>query len=130
MVPVITLLVLDLHPDRRGMASSLQACGGSAADGLVAGVVALRLVDRPLVLIDGRLDRSPWVDPHVRDRCGQLDLRHGQAAVGWTAVGANFPGWSWRVEGPKLPEVTVTVTSRAVHGAPFHRPQGGLSRHD
>ena len=40
MVPVVTLLVLDLHPERRGMASSLQACIGSTANGIVAGVVA------------------------------------------------------------------------------------------
>ncbi|HZF78370.1 MAG TPA: MFS transporter, partial [Rubrivivax sp.] len=40
MVPVVTLLVLDLYPARRGMASSLQAFIGSAANGLVAGVLA------------------------------------------------------------------------------------------
>ncbi|HNE59689.1 MAG: multidrug effflux MFS transporter [Rubrivivax sp.] len=40
MVPVVTLLVLDLHPDRRGMASSLQAVVGSTANGIVAGAVA------------------------------------------------------------------------------------------
>jgi len=40
MVPVVTLLVLDLYPERRGMASSLQAFVGSTANGLVAGVVA------------------------------------------------------------------------------------------
>ena len=40
MVPVVTLLVLDLHPDRRGMASSLQAFIGASANGLVAGVIA------------------------------------------------------------------------------------------
>jgi DHA1 family bicyclomycin/chloramphenicol resistance-like MFS transporter len=40
MVPVVTLLVLDLYPERRGMASSLQACVGSTANGLVAGVIA------------------------------------------------------------------------------------------
>ena len=40
MVPVITLLVLDLHPDRRGMASSLQAFIGASANGVVAGVIA------------------------------------------------------------------------------------------
>ena len=40
MVPVVTLLVLDLHPDRRGLASSLQAVIGSTANGVVAGVVA------------------------------------------------------------------------------------------
>jgi DHA1 family bicyclomycin/chloramphenicol resistance-like MFS transporter len=40
MVPVVTLLVLDLSPERRGMASSLQAFVGSTANGIVAGVVA------------------------------------------------------------------------------------------
>jgi DHA1 family bicyclomycin/chloramphenicol resistance-like MFS transporter len=40
MVPVVTLLVLDLVPDRRGMASSVQAFIGSMANGLVAGIIA------------------------------------------------------------------------------------------
>src|SRR5690606_6025648 len=39
-VPAVTLMVLDLFPLRRGMASSLQAVVGSVANGLVAGVVA------------------------------------------------------------------------------------------
>ena len=40
MVPVVTLLVLDLHPDRRGMASSLQMFVGSTDNGIVAGVIS------------------------------------------------------------------------------------------
>lgn len=40
MVPSITLLVLDLYPQRRGMASSLQAFVSSTINGLVAGVMA------------------------------------------------------------------------------------------
>ncbi len=40
MVPVVTLLVLDLVPERRGMAASMQACVGSAANALVAGAIA------------------------------------------------------------------------------------------
>lgn len=40
MVPVVTLLVLDLHPQRRGLASSLQAVVASTANGVVAGLVA------------------------------------------------------------------------------------------
>ena len=40
MVPVVTLLVLDLYPERRGLASSLQAVIGSTANGLVAGAIA------------------------------------------------------------------------------------------
>jgi DHA1 family bicyclomycin/chloramphenicol resistance-like MFS transporter len=40
MVPAVTIKVLDLAPDRRGMASSLQAFVGSVANGLVAGLIA------------------------------------------------------------------------------------------
>jgi MFS transporter, DHA1 family, multidrug resistance protein len=39
-VPVVTLLVLDLYPERRGLSSSLQAVIGSTANGIVAGVIA------------------------------------------------------------------------------------------
>jgi DHA1 family bicyclomycin/chloramphenicol resistance-like MFS transporter len=45
MVPVVTLLVLDMYPQRRGLASSLQAVIGSTANGLVAGVVAPLVMD-------------------------------------------------------------------------------------
>lgn len=40
MVPVVTLMALDQVPERRGMASSVQACVGSLANAAVAGVVA------------------------------------------------------------------------------------------
>ncbi|MDH6595138.1 DHA1 family bicyclomycin/chloramphenicol resistance-like MFS transporter [Variovorax sp. TBS-050B] len=50
MVPVVTLLVLDLHPDRRGMASSLQAVIGSTANGIVAGVIAPLVMHSTLAL--------------------------------------------------------------------------------
>jgi DHA1 family bicyclomycin/chloramphenicol resistance-like MFS transporter len=46
LVPAVTLMVLDLFPARRGMASSLQATVGSAANAFVAGVAA------PLVMHD------------------------------------------------------------------------------
>jgi DHA1 family bicyclomycin/chloramphenicol resistance-like MFS transporter len=50
MVPVVTLMVLDVVPERRGMASSLQACIGSAANGLVAGVVVPLVMHSTLAL--------------------------------------------------------------------------------
>jgi DHA1 family bicyclomycin/chloramphenicol resistance-like MFS transporter len=40
MVPVVTIMVLDLAPERRGMASSLQAVIGSVANGFVAGLLS------------------------------------------------------------------------------------------
>jgi DHA1 family bicyclomycin/chloramphenicol resistance-like MFS transporter len=40
VTPAVTLMVLDLVPQRRGMASSLQACLASIVNGVVAGVLA------------------------------------------------------------------------------------------
>lgn len=40
VVPVVTILVLDTAPERRGMAASLQGCIGSVVNGLVAGLLA------------------------------------------------------------------------------------------
>lgn len=40
MTPVVTLMVLDIDPARRGMAASMQAFVGSASNGVVAGVLA------------------------------------------------------------------------------------------
>ena len=50
MVPVVTLMVLDEVPDRRGMASSMQACIGAVANGLVAGVVVPLVMHSTLAL--------------------------------------------------------------------------------
>jgi DHA1 family bicyclomycin/chloramphenicol resistance-like MFS transporter len=50
MMPVVTLLVLDLHPQRRGMASSMQAVISSIASGIVAGMVAPLVMDSALEL--------------------------------------------------------------------------------
>jgi MFS transporter, DHA1 family, multidrug resistance protein len=50
MVPVVTLKVLDLAPERRGMASSLQAFVGSSANGLVAGLVVPLVMHSTLAL--------------------------------------------------------------------------------
>ncbi len=50
ITPVITLMVLDVQPDRRGMASSLQYGVASAANGLVAGVVVPLVMHSPLAL--------------------------------------------------------------------------------
>lgn len=50
MVPVVTILVLDLVPERRGLASSLQAVVGSVANGVVAGAVAPVVMQSTLAL--------------------------------------------------------------------------------
>ncbi|WP_418318671.1 multidrug effflux MFS transporter [Piscinibacter sakaiensis] len=72
MVPVVTLLVLDLVPERRGMASSLQAFVGSVANGLVAGVIAplvmhstVGLATASLLMMSIGIVAWIWVKPRV-----------------------------------------------------------------
>ena len=71
MVPVVTLLVLDLHPDRRGMASSLQAFIGASANGMVAGVIAPLVMHSTVALAAATLAMLSvgllaWVGLHRR----------------------------------------------------------------
>ena len=71
MVPVVTLLVLDLYPERRGMASSLQAFIGSSANGVVAGVIAPLVMHSPRALAATSLGLMciglvAWIYLHAR----------------------------------------------------------------
>ena len=73
MVPVVTLMVLDLVPERRGMASSFQAFIGSAANGLVAGIVAplvmhstVALAATSLAMMSIGIVAWLWVRPRLR----------------------------------------------------------------
>jgi DHA1 family bicyclomycin/chloramphenicol resistance-like MFS transporter len=72
MVPVVTLMVLDLVPERRGMASSFQACIGSLANGIVAGVIAplvmhstVALAFASLLMMSIGVFAWLWVKPRV-----------------------------------------------------------------
>ncbi len=71
MVPVVTLLVLDLHPERRGMASSLQAFIASSANGLVAGIIAPLVMQSTVLMAATTLvmlgvGLSAWIYLHRR----------------------------------------------------------------
>ena len=50
VVPVVTLVLLDLVPERRGMASSVQAFLGSLANALVAGALVPLVMHAPMAL--------------------------------------------------------------------------------
>ena len=72
MVPVVTLMVLNLIPERRGMASSFQACIGSLANALVAGMLVplvmhstIALAVTSLALMAAGLLAWIWVKPRV-----------------------------------------------------------------
>ncbi len=73
MVPVVTIMSLDQVPDRRGMASSVQACVGSLANAAVAGALAplvmhstvgLALASAGLMLVG--LGAWIWVKPRLQ----------------------------------------------------------------
>ncbi|MDO9196355.1 multidrug effflux MFS transporter [Rhodoferax sp.] len=82
MVPVVTLLVLDLHPERRGMASSLQAFIGSSANGLVAGVIA------PLVMHSTVLMAAASLAMMCVGLLAWVYVRHRWPDIGQTVVHA------------------------------------------
>lgn len=79
MVPVVTLMVLDLVPARRGMASSMQSFLAASANALVAGVLA------PLVM--------------------QSTLALAIASFGLMSIGLG----SWLWVKPRLPRATVVA---------------------
>jgi DHA1 family bicyclomycin/chloramphenicol resistance-like MFS transporter len=76
MTPVVTLLLLDLVPDRRGMASSVQSSLGSAVNAAVAGLLVPLVMDSPLALAVASL------------------LLGATGLVGWTWVKRRLPAAS------------------------------------
>jgi DHA1 family bicyclomycin/chloramphenicol resistance-like MFS transporter len=71
MVPVVNLLVLEIHPERRGLASSLQAVVGSTANGIVAGMIAPLVMHSTVLLALGSISMmliglASWVYLHHR----------------------------------------------------------------
>jgi MFS transporter, DHA1 family, multidrug resistance protein len=90
-VPVVTILALDQAPDRRGTASSVQACIGSLANGIVAGVLA------PLVMHSA------------------LGLALTSAAF----LGVGAVAWLWVK--PRLPVVPMAAAGGDQEGAPGSR---------
>jgi DHA1 family bicyclomycin/chloramphenicol resistance-like MFS transporter len=73
MVPVVTLMVLDVFPERRGMASSMPACIGAVANGLVAGGVGPLVMHSTLALALAQtaflglgIAAWLWVGPRLR----------------------------------------------------------------
>ncbi|MEI7464600.1 MAG: glycosyltransferase family 39 protein [Burkholderiales bacterium] len=67
----------------------------------LAETLALQLPERPLVLIDGRFDISPWLDRDAVARCGAVELGPTATLQGGVPVGPVLPGVSWRVLMPR-----------------------------
>ena len=80
-----------------------------------AGALALQLGERPLVLIDGRFDISPWVNKELVDECGVLELSRDASPPGYRPVGDKFPGLHWRTVVPRSPSIYCTWRAHAAN---------------
>jgi len=82
--------------------AAMQSAGGRSVrilvgDPRIAAALALRLPDRPLVLIDGRYDRSPWVTADLVARCGAVELLQSAVPPAHASrLSASVPGLYWR----------------------------------
>ena len=86
LTPAVTVIALDQAPDRRGMASSVQASAGSTANALVAGVLAplvmgslLGLALASALLLVAGLLAWVWVKPRLQ-RASVPDAQAGGTA--------------------------------------------------
>ena len=82
-------------PARNALSGPICVVSGPAA---LAGALALEFPEHPLVLIDGRIDRSPWIYQRTLGECGVIEIWENHAERG-QAVGGNFPGITWRAAG-------------------------------
>jgi hypothetical protein len=86
-------------PARERLGGPIRVIDGPTAE---AGALALQLPERPLVLVDGRYDRSPWVSPDRVARCGALQIAEAdRPRQGMQPVGEGFRGLYWRVLPPQ-----------------------------
>lgn len=66
----------------------------------LAGALALQLPERPAVVIDGPLERNPWIDP-IRLAAGPtLHIGDGPPPTGATTMGGAFAPLWWRLVHP------------------------------
>jgi 4-amino-4-deoxy-L-arabinose transferase-like glycosyltransferase len=90
-----------LPPARAALGGPVRVIMGSGAE---PGALALLFPERPLVLIDGRYDRSPWVPHGLVESCGALQIVRALAAPsGTTPLQPPFSGLHWRVIAPTKP---------------------------
>jgi 4-amino-4-deoxy-L-arabinose transferase-like glycosyltransferase len=84
------------EPARAALGGPIRIVSGNA---VLAGALALWLPEQPLVLISGRFDQSPWVEPDMLRRCGMVQIGSMQSLPGGTPLGPPWPDLAWRVVG-------------------------------
>lgn len=85
-------------PARARLGGPIHILSGPAA---VAGAIALQWPEKPLVLVDGRLDRSPWVNAAQIAACGLVEMGRTEHLTNGNVIGSSLPGWSWRIAAPQ-----------------------------
>jgi hypothetical protein len=87
-------------PAQRALGHPVRVIVGPQGEGEA---LALHLPGDPLLLLDGRYDRSPWVTRDLVDACGALALlRSHTPPSGWIPVGPPFMSQYWRVIPPRV----------------------------
>ncbi|EER60179.1 glycosyltransferase [Acidovorax delafieldii 2AN] len=79
-------------PARQALGGPIKIISGPASP---AGALALRLPEKPRVLIDGDLAVSPWISAQDMERDGVLEL--WPPGAGPSDVHRVMDGWGWRV---------------------------------
>lgn len=94
------LLARKIEPHMRNALAGTPVCIISGPT-YIAGALSLEFAERPLVLIDGRLDHSPWVQRAMTQTCPMLVLRQGEPPKDAQALGPEFPNLWWQVVLPR-----------------------------
>ncbi|TAG25320.1 MAG: glycosyl transferase [Burkholderiales bacterium] len=71
--------------------------------------IAMQLPGKPLVLVDGRFDRSPWIPADLVERCGAIEIIKGVPVNPPPEVqvfGKAYPGWGWKIVRPTRPDAS------------------------
>jgi hypothetical protein len=97
-------------PARARLGGPIDVLSGPAA---VAGAIALQWPEKPLVLIDGRLDRSPWLSAEQVAACGLVEVGLTEQLELGTTIGPSLPGWSWRAIAPRSDPPSVCAQPHA-----------------
>jgi 4-amino-4-deoxy-L-arabinose transferase-like glycosyltransferase len=100
-------LVRQLEPALREALHG-QAVAFVAGPQNLAGALALQLPERPSVLIDGPMERNPWLDPARVAAGPTLRIGEGPPPAGATTIGGAFAPFWWRLARP----TTSTVSRR------------------
>jgi 4-amino-4-deoxy-L-arabinose transferase-like glycosyltransferase len=97
--------------DSVGAARKLEPLASAALGGPVRVIVgkqdisdalALRMASRPVVLIEGRFEWSPWVTQDLIDRCGAIEVNTEKALASRVNLAPEFPNIYWIATAPKL----------------------------